>query len=1225
EERLDISIQEGANARVGADEEAKVDYVGENGPATSEGCTILSNSDSGLTISESGWYAVTSSVEVPYIYIRSGANVHLILGDDTTLTLGSCISLTGNAKLTIYGQSKGSGSLIGNNFGVYVDSGTLTMYGGSISSNTNEGVYNKGTFTMHGGAVYGGTNGNAVTNANEFIMKDGRIVSNYAYGAGVFNYSGTFTMNGGSITGGTNSYGVYNIDEDATFILNEGSVTGGSRAISGTVKNTSAGTAWTNDDGTGDRAEISISTEGQYISDIYKYVQFPAASSDPSGITSWAELQEALTAAAQTGGTVTLTQHITCEDEDYSATSLTVPAGNAVTLDLAGHKIDANKKCSADTSPINTITVSSGANLTLVDSKGNGQICGSEGCGIVVYGTLSMLSGTITGNGWGVVVANGATLTMESVNGSSGGIITSNSNDGVEVASGGIFTMQAGEISGHTQGDGYGIWLGGGTLNLQGGELKNNTYGVIIETSGSTLKLQGAPVFSDNSNADMYPYATTITLTGALTYADPISIQVLQDSPQTLTSAYSTYMGDTDPAKYFTYYNNDLSVVLRENEAVLITSPTITFKNGDTELQSSKVKIGASPVYTGNTPTKADADWTGWSDETNTYSTTATLPPVSGEATYTATFQNTPAEMPTITTQPQDITLTYGYEPSDPLNITATVSSGHTLSYKWYSCKDTAKTDAQEISNATSTNLSIPAGLAAGDYYYYCTVTSTRSNGETTFLDSDAAKVTVQKREVTVSASDASDTFYSGVEQIGSEGYTFDNIALGQEATITYTPAKGTDVDTYEGVFSEDFKVIDDQGTDVTDNYKLTSTTAGKLTITARPIRFIAQSETKDYTGSEIEITTVTPDGLLSGHTHNVTFSAKGTDVGDYTGTITAKEEVVIKDGDTDVTKNYSVSVTNGTLRIKQNPTKELTVSLESKSYTYDGTPHALLTPATTNGPTETTVTEYSKDQSSWTNDLSSLTATDVADSCTIYVKATNTNYTNVATSEATLEIQKAPAPTKDITDSQKPHANDLKATGTEQPLVTPPTELPQGYTSVQYSLDGTTWQDEPPVAKDAGDYTVYVQYVGDLNHENYPGDPVSATIKAVGTLTFDLGGGTLNGSTAPLVIEASVGDTITIPAAPTLTGFTFKYWQGSEYYPGDKYVVEGSHTFTAVWQQNQQPTPTPTPTPNPTPQQPSIPRTGDATFSATSALALIAISALCLTLSAILLRRRKS
>ena len=76
------------------------------------------------------------------------------------------------------------------------------------------------------------------------------------------------------------------------------------------------------------------------------------------------------------------------------------------------------------------------------------------------------------------------------------------------------------------------------------------------------------------------------------------------------------------------------------------------------------------------------------------------------------------------------------------------------------------------------------------------------------------------------------------------------------------------------------------------------------------------------------------------------------------------------------------------------------------------------------------------------------------------------------------------------------------------------------------------------------------------------------AEVAKKGTLTFDLGGGTIEGKTS-LTIEANVGDVITIPEAPVRDGYTFKYWKGSEYYPGDKYTVEGDHTFAAVWERS--------------------------------------------------------
>ena len=49
-------------------------------------------------------------------------------------------------------------------------------------------------------------------------------------------------------------------------------------------------------------------------------------------------------------------------------------------------------------------------------------------------------------------------------------------------------------------------------------------------------------------------------------------------------------------------------------------------------------------------------------------------------------------------------------------------------------------------------------------------------------------------------------------------------------------------------------------------------------------------------------------------------------------------------------------------------------------------------------------------------------------------------------------------------------------------------------------------------------------------------------------------------------LIEAKIGETIEIPAAPVKDGYDFLYWEGSKYYPGDKYKVVGDHVFTAVF-----------------------------------------------------------
>ncbi len=69
--------------------------------------------------------------------------------------------------------------------------------------------------------------------------------------------------------------------------------------------------------------------------------------------------------------------------------------------------------------------------------------------------------------------------------------------------------------------------------------------------------------------------------------------------------------------------------------------------------------------------------------------------------------------------------------------------------------------------------------------------------------------------------------------------------------------------------------------------------------------------------------------------------------------------------------------------------------------------------------------------------------------------------------------------------------------------------------------------------------------------------------------ITYDLNGGKLNGKSGKVVIEANEGDVITIMDAPVRKGYSFKYWKGSKYYPGDDYKVTADHTLKAVWKKD--------------------------------------------------------
>lgn len=66
---------------------------------------------------------------------------------------------------------------------------------------------------------------------------------------------------------------------------------------------------------------------------------------------------------------------------------------------------------------------------------------------------------------------------------------------------------------------------------------------------------------------------------------------------------------------------------------------------------------------------------------------------------------------------------------------------------------------------------------------------------------------------------------------------------------------------------------------------------------------------------------------------------------------------------------------------------------------------------------------------------------------------------------------------------------------GTEKPLVSAPTQLPDGCAGIQYGMGGV-WSDAIPTGIDAGEYSIYLKFLGDSNHSDYSlNAPLIATI----------------------------------------------------------------------------------------------------------------------------------
>lgn len=198
------------------------------------------------------------------------------------------------------------------------------------------------------------------------------------------------------------------------------------------------------------------------------------------------------------------------------------------------------------------------------------------------------------------------------------------------------------------------------------------------------------------------------------------------------------------------------------------------------------------------------------------------------------------------------------------------------------------------------------------------------------------------------------------------------------------------------------------------------------FTILKRPVEFVGESDTKTYnqasqsiTGITHQITTgKTVGDLVSGHTYTgLNYEAKGKVVGEYDGqfseTLLIGMRIKSETGE-NVTDNYEITKTPGKLTIVASDAA-FNVHLADCEVTYDGQEHAI-----TNAPSATqlddvtaadgttTYTYSFNHEGVYTTDLSALTKV-LAGTYTVYVKATNPNYTGTAETSATLTINRRP------------------------------------------------------------------------------------------------------------------------------------------------------------------------------------------------------------------------
>ena len=166
---------------------------------------------------------------------------------------------------------------------------------------------------------------------------------------------------------------------------------------------------------------------------------------------------------------------------------------------------------------------------------------------------------------------------------------------------------------------------------------------------------------------------------------------------------------------------------------------------------------------------------------------------------------------------------------------------------------------------------------------------------------------------------------------------SYDNVYSGTVKTPSVTVKVGTNtVPESEYIVSHSNNV--DAGTTATvtvtgkegGNYE-GSTGSANFTITQKPLTLTAGTDSKVYDGTALEVTNVTSEGLVSGHTLTATTQGSQTNVGSSANTIATYS---IKSGDEDVAKNYKVEEVDGTLTVT---VKTVTVTPGTTTLNYNG------------------------------------------------------------------------------------------------------------------------------------------------------------------------------------------------------------------------------------------------------------------------------------------------
>ena len=251
-----------------------------------------------------------------------------------------------------------------------------------------------------------------------------------------------------------------------------------------------------------------------------------------------------------------------------------------------------------------------------------------------------------------------------------------------------------------------------------------------------------------------------------------------------------------------------------------------------------------------------------------------------------------------------DFTIT-GLDSGDSHTFTVTMTAASTIT--------NAGTRPNVI--ATVNGVAVTTGLATVVEDYWVTV--------------EDGTLEVTQKAVTITA-DGDTKVYDGTALTKST-YTNTALATGDQIESVTVTGSQTVVGTSNNVPSAAV-IKNGSGENVTASYTITYAN-GTLEVTQKAVTITADGDTKVYDGTALTKNSYTNTDLATGDAiESVTVTGSQTVVGTSNNVPSA---AVIKNGTTDMTANYNITYTNGTLEVTQ---KALTITAESDTKVYDGT-----------------------------------------------------------------------------------------------------------------------------------------------------------------------------------------------------------------------------------------------------------------------------------------------